>query len=340
MQSNLKKFILIFLGLIGLSLFWLWLQIEIFSTTHLVHKEQTYSIPKGASLSTVAKDLERLGWIDNHWFLRLYAQSRGDAAKPIIQGEYEITPKMQVKQFMDSIKQGSVKTYSFTILPGSTMVEVLANLRAIDNIEHKIPPTMEVDDLMTLIDAPQYSQSHAEGMFFAETYHYTSGVSDLELLNRAHQLLVTQFAQECPAIPNILQSSYRVLILASIVEKESGSNSEEGLIASVFTNRLVKKMRLEADPTVIYGLGAEYQGDIKTEHLRRRTPYNTYKIAGLPPTPIANLSRQAIHASCQPEDSEYLYFVADGKGGHVFTTKYEDHKRAVRDYIRHQRQLK
>ena len=178
---------------------------------------------------------------------------------------------------------------------------------------------------------------HPEGRFYPDTYYISRGVTDIELLNRAYasmqQILQTEWQQREPDLP--LQTPYEALILASIVEKESAVAEERPVIAGLFINRLRKKMRLQTDPTVIYGI-ENYDGNIRFRDLRKDTPYNTYTRNGLPPTPIAMPGREAITATLHPEKTDYLYFVAygDGSGRHVFSTNLEDHEKAVDRYQR------
>ncbi|MFA0232494.1 endolytic transglycosylase MltG, partial [Vibrio sp. 10N.261.45.A7] len=181
-----------------------------------------------------------------------------------------------------------------------------------------------------------------EGLFLAETYHYTYGTSDLDLLKRAHRDLMNVVNEEwenrADKLP--LKSPYEALILASIIEKETAVASERERVSSVFVNRLNKRMRLQTDPTVIYGMGDSYDGNIRKKDLRTPTPYNTYTMSGLPPTPIAMAGKASINAALNPEKSNYLYFVASGTGGHVFSKSLTEHNRAVRAYLKQLRKNK
>jgi len=179
-------------------------------------------------------------------------------------------------------------------------------------------------------------QQKLEGLFLAETYHFPFGTTDLEILKRANRrlekILDQHWANRQPNLP--IKTPYEALILASIIEKETAIASERGRIASVFVNRLNKRMRLQTDPTVIYGLGDAYDGNLRKKDLRTPTPFNTYTIFGLPPTPIAMAGEASIKAALNPEQSNYLYFVASGSGGHVFSKTLNEHNRAVRAYLK------
>lgn len=181
-----------------------------------------------------------------------------------------------------------------------------------------------------------------EGLFLAETYHYTYGTTDLDLLKRAHRDLMNvvndEWENRADKLP--LKSPYEALILASIIEKETAVASERERVSSVFVNRLNKRMRLQTDPTVIYGMGDSYKGNIRKKDLRTPTPYNTYTMSGLPPTPIAMAGKASINAALNPEKSNYLYFVASGTGGHVFSKSLTEHNRAVRAYLKQLRKNK
>ncbi|MGB2078866.1 MAG: endolytic transglycosylase MltG, partial [Vibrio sp.] len=175
-----------------------------------------------------------------------------------------------------------------------------------------------------------------EGLLLPETYNYTKGMSDLDVLKRAAVALQTELDVQWNDRQNDLplKSAYEALILASIIEKETAEDSERAKVASVFINRLNIGMKLQTDPTVIYGMGDRYQGNIRRSDLRRATPYNTYVIYGLPPTPIAMVSKKSIQAATHPDKTKYLYFVATGKGGHVFNTNLKDHNRSVQAYLK------
>ncbi len=212
----------------------------------------------------------------------------------------------------------------------------MAILEQNEQLKHTLTESSEADIAKQL----GIEQSKLEGLFLAETYHFTKGVSDLDILKRAHRKLegILNSAWETRQENLPLTSPYQALILASIIEKETAVESERERIASVFVNRLNKRMRLQTDPTVIYGMGDNYDGNIRKKDLRAPTPYNTYVINGLPPTPIAMPGEASIRAALNPEQSAYLYFVASGNGGHVFSKNLTEHNRAVRAYLKQLRQ--
>ncbi|MCH9663698.1 MAG: endolytic transglycosylase MltG [Gammaproteobacteria bacterium] len=295
-----------------------------------------YRIGKGTGFQGLAEDLHSRSYISSPELLRVYRWWRR-TGKPVQMGDYRISAGMLPGEFLDMIEQGRVVSYDFSIIPGSTVGQILGKLRALSNIRHTLPDDISPADLMARIGADAHKNRHAEGMFYADTYHYHAGSADVDLLRRAHRLLLKKLDEHCNVHPDVIGSPYEALVLASIVEKESGSMAEHAVIAGVFLNRLNRKMRLEADPTVIYGLGSRYQGDIKTIHLRTDTAYNTYTRSGLPPTPIASVWQHSLIGVCQPVSHDYLFFVADGRGGHEFNVDYEGHRQAVRRYINFQK---
>jgi UPF0755 protein len=217
-----------------------------------------------------------------------------------------------------------------TLIEGATVKEMLASLADHETLEK----TLSATDAITLSTELGLNVDSTEGLFLAETYYFERGATDRELLLRAHrqlnELLEKHWQNRDVNLP--LKSSYEALILASIIEKETGLSSERGQISGVFVRRLNRGMRLQTDPTVIYGLGERYQGNLTRKHLKESTPYNTYRIPALPPTPIALVGEEAIVAALNPEPGKSLYFVAKGDGSHQFSDTLEQHNRAVREY--------
>lgn len=247
-------------------------------------------------------------------------------------GTYQIPADATLRDVLALIASGREHQFVITLVEGDRFVDWLAQLHAAQEVEHKTAGMSEAE-IAAAIGA---KVEKLEGYLLPETYHYTAGTSDLELLKRAYQQMTSLLAQawekrdqELP-----LKTPYEALIMASIIEKETAVDDERTVVSSVFMNRLNKGMRLQTDPTVIYGMGDKYDGNIRKRDLRTPTPYNTYTIFGLPPTPIAMPSKASVLAAVQPEQSNYYYFVADGKGGHKFSKTLSEHNRAVRAYLR------
>jgi UPF0755 protein len=265
----------------------------------------------------------------------MYARLKG-LASAIKAGEYEIEPGTTPRALLEKLVTGQVLLHSFTIVDGWRVQDLLNALRR--NPDVAIALSDSPKGLMDKLGSPGVD---AEGRFLPETYRFPSGTSDLELLRQAHAALERELKEEWsgrdPTVP--LHDADELLILASIVEKESGLPQELAKIAGLYLNRLRVGMRLQADPTLIYGLNEHYDGDLHTADLRTDGPYNTYTRSGLPPTPIALPSAAAIHATAHPEKTDAMYFVASGKGdgGHVFSATLEQHNAAVAQYLARQR---
>lgn len=314
-------------------------QVNAFMTTPL-HVEEggvPFEIPAGSSFSAVSKKLVANGLMENDRWLRLYARWH-DMAGAIHAGDYLIaegtTPQALLKQFTD----GSVRLYTFTLVEGWNSREVLAALHA----NAAIRKTMTDEDWPALLDALGAGIMHPEGLFLPETYRFPKNTTDRELLGQAYELMQTVLTEEWQARSEDapVDSPYEALILASIVEKETALGEERPRIAGVFARRLQKRMRLQTDPTVIYGIGPTFDGNLTRKHLTTDTPYNTYTRHGLPPTPIAMPGRAAINAALNPEDGTALYFVATGlgDGSHKFSDNKAEHDAAVAEYLRRLRQ--
>lgn len=227
-------------------------------------------------------------------------------------------------------KRGEVVQYSLTLVEGWNFRQLRSALQNQPKLQQTLDGLSDAE-IMAHIGAPEL---HPEGRFFPDTYRFTRGTSDADLLRRAYarleQVLEEEWQQRSEGLP--YQNAYQALVMASIIEKETGVPEERGEIAGVFVRRLARGMLLQTDPTVIYGMGERYKGRITRTDLRTPTPYNTYTNAGLPPTPIAMVGREAIHAALHPADGTSLYFVARGDGSHVFSDTLDQHNRAVREY--------
>jgi UPF0755 protein len=293
--------------------------------------ELTYQVPVHARFAQVAADLQGKGVVAHPRIWALYARWRGQAAQ-IKAGEYAIAPGTTPRSLLQQLIEGQVLLHSFTIVDGWQVRELLDALRHHPDIRATLPERMP--DLMTHLGLPA---QHAEGQFLPETYKVPAGTTDVSLLLLAHAALVKELdAAWTTRDPNLpLRSPEELLTLASIVEKETAQPSERAKIAGVYVQRLLTGMRLQADPTIIYGLGERYDGDIRTIDLRTDGPYNTYTRSGLPPTPIALAGAAAIRATAHPEVSGALFFVASGRGdgSHVFSTNLKDHNEAVARYL-------
>ena len=288
-----------------------------------------YTVPSGAAISDVAGDLERAGLIESAWRLELQARWSGDASR-IKAGEYALESGLTSITLLELLVAGTVVQHPFTIVEGWTFHELRRRVAESGVLAHTLDGLPDHEVMARLGRAGM----HPEGRFFPETYHFPRGATDAQLLRRALDAMSAylQSAWERRASDLPLTSPDDMLVLASIVEKETGAAEERARIAGVFVSRLRRGMRLETDPTVIYGLGDSFDGNLTKADLKRDTPYNTYRRKGLPPTPIAMAGAASIDAVAAPMEDGSLYFVARGDGRHVFSTNYDDHRKAVRRY--------
>lgn len=296
-----------------------------------------FEIPAGSSFSAVSRKLVDQGLIDEDRWLRLYVRWH-DQGGSIQAGDYLIAAGTTPGQLLEQFTDGSVRLYTFSLIEGWNSREVLAALHANEAIQ----ATMTDEDWPALLESLGAETSHPEGLFLPETYRFPKNTPDKMLLRQAYELmqqvLTEEWQQRSDAAP--VDSAYEALILASIVEKETARADERPQIAGVFARRLAKGMRLQTDPTVIYGIGPSFDGNLTRKHLRTDTPYNTYTRHGLPPTPIAMPGRAAINAALHPEDGTTLYFVATGlgDGSHKFSATKDEHDQAVAEYLKRLRQ--
>jgi UPF0755 protein len=289
----------------------------------------TLEVKPGDTPSGLFQNLEREGLLDDSFWLRLHWRLNL-SGQTLHSGEYRLLQGMTARDMVGLWQRGEVVQHTLTIVEGWNFRQVRAALEALPTIQQTLRNMSDSEVMARLGQAGL----HPEGRFFPDTYSFTRGVTDLELLQRAFSRLETVLAEEWQQRSEGLpyQDAYQALIMASIIEKETGVPSERGEIAGVFVRRLERGMLLQTDPTVIYGMGERYQGRITRKDLRRPTPYNTYTNAGLPPTPIAMVGREAIHAALHPVAGKSLYFVARGDGSHVFSDSLSEHNRAVREY--------
>lgn len=245
-------------------------------------------------------------------------------------GEYLLPSGITPIEILDWLQKATAVQYRVTFIEGWTFKEVLAALRTQEALDHQLQG-LDADQVM---DKLGYSGQHPEGRFFPDSYDFTRGTTDMSILQRAWKKMDAALAQAWGrrAMDISIKTPYEALIMASIVEKETGLGSERPEISGVFDRRLKKKMRLQTDPTVIYGMGDAYQGNIRKQDLQTDTPYNSYTRHGLPPTPICMPGQAALDAAVRPLAGESLYFVAKGDGSHLFSKDYKDHQKAVRQY--------
>ncbi len=292
----------------------------------------TFTIERGWSAKRVSLELEQQGIIEKRYWFDLYARLSKKAGG-IKTGEFALTGPLTVPQLFDTFVKGQTRQYSHSIIEGSNWKQMLARLSSSTDLKHTLSDAA-LQSETALMEVLGFAELHPEGLFFADTYSFPAGSTDLEYLRRAKRTMDAVLNEEWLARQDNLplETPYEALILASIVEKETALAAERPLIAGVFLSRLNKKMRLQTDPTVIYGMGDSYAGNIRRKDLTTDTPYNTYTRSGLPPTPIAMVGREAIHAVLHPESTTALYFVARGDGSHQFSDTLEQHNAAVRKY--------
>lgn len=293
-----------------------------------------FEIESGWSLKKISSELERRGIVRHPRLIDWYGRLKGEATR-IRAGEYLLSPDLDSVALLDKLGRGDVYLYQFTIVEGWRFDEMLRRLRAHPAIRAGTQTSAEI---MAALDDPDLSP---EGEFLPDTYSFPRGTPDIDLMRLAHEAL-DAFVDDAWANRTdtaTLSSPYEGLILASIIEKETALESERGLISGVFHARLERGMRLQTDPTVIYGLGDTFDGNLTRADLAKDTPYNTYTRRGLPPTPIALAGRASIRAAFSPAETDALYFVATGDpdGSHVFSRTLEEHNAAVQRYVARQR---
>ncbi|MHA6493724.1 endolytic transglycosylase MltG [Pseudomonas borbori] len=292
-------------------------------------EERLIEVPAGATPGGVLNRLESEGLLHGAFWLRQYWRFNL-ANQPLHSGEYRLTPGLKVVDMLALWRRGEVVQYSLTLVEGWSFRQVRAALARQDKLKLTLGELSDAE-LMKRLGQPGVNP---EGRFFPDTYSFVRGMSDLDLLKQAYARLQDVLAEEWQGRAEGLpyKEPYDALIMASMIEKETGVPQERGEIAGVFVRRLRNGMRLQTDPTVIYGMGERYTGKITRADLREPTPYNTYTIDGMPPTPIALVGREAIHAALHPAPGSSLYFVARGDGSHVFSDSLDEHNRAVREY--------
>ena len=302
-------------------------------------QDQLLTIERGTTGSKLAVLLEQEKILEHAdllpWLLKLQPQLNKVKA-----GTYSLTGVKTLQDLLDMINSGKEVQFSVKFIEGKTFKEWRKNLENAPHLKQTLQGKSD-KEIMALLDIPAvskavYEWNNLEGWLYPDTYNYTPNSTDLELLKRSttrlQKALDKAWNERDENLP--LADPYQMLILASIVEKETGIASERPQVASVFINRLKANMKLQTDPTVIYGMGESYTGNIRKKDLETITPYNTYMIEGLPPTPIAMVSESALQAVAHPAKTDFYYFVADGSGGHKFTRNLNEHNKAVQEYLR------
>jgi len=329
----LKKLLLVFLILLSFASGWLVSGYQnALKAPVVIGQPVTIDIAKGDSFRQVLHKLR-----DQHLFMKplwfKVIAVRKQAVQKIKTGEYELPTGATIPDILALLVSGKSKQYSITFPEGRNFKEMLQVMEKNPQLEHTLQG-MSNEALMAKLGA---SEKHPEGLFFPDTYYFDKSTTDVALLKRAYDKMQLVLQQEwfnkAEHLP--FNTPYQALILASIVEKETAAKAERAQIAGVFSRRLTQGMMLQTDPTVIYGMGDSYQGNIRSQDLHTETPYNTYKIKGLPPTPIAMAGREAIHAALHPDQSNNsVYFVSRGDGTHVFSTTLDEHNQAVNKFQR------
>ena len=304
-----------------------------------VTQDQLLTIERGTTGSKLAALLEQEKILEHAdllpWLLKLQPQLNKVKA-----GTYSLTGVKTLQDLLDMINSGKEAQFSVKFIEGKTFKEWRKNLENAPHLKQTLQGKSD-KEIMALLDIPAvakavYEWNNMDGWLYPDTYNYTPNSTDLELLKRSttrlQKALDKAWSERDENLP--LADPYQMLILASIVEKETGIAAERPQVASVFINRLKANMKLQTDPTVIYGMGENYTGNIRKKDLETITPYNTYVIEGLPPTPIAMVSESALQAVAHPAKTDFYYFVADGSGGHKFTRNLNEHNKAVQEYLR------
>jgi len=333
-------FLLILLLILGGVGFWGYQKLTEFVHTPVnATQDQLLTIERGTTGSKLAALLEQEKILEHAdllpWLLKLQPQLNKVKA-----GTYSLTGVKTLQDLLDMLNSGKEAQFSVKFIEGKTFKEWRKNLENAPHLKQTLQDKTD-KEIMALLDIPAvakavYEWNNIDGWLYPDTYNYTPNSTDLELLKRSttrlQKALDKAWSERDENLP--LADPYQMLILASIVEKETGIAAERPQVASVFINRLKANMKLQTDPTVIYGMGENYTGNIRKKDLETMTPYNTYMIEGLPPTPIAMVSESALQAVAHPEKTDFYYFVADGSGGHKFTRNLNEHNKAVQEYLR------
>ncbi|WP_205950016.1 cell division protein YceG [Pantoea stewartii] len=305
-------------------------QVKQLAASRLTLSQETiYTLPAGTGRVALEAQLESQHIIPHSIWFGALLKFEPELAK-FKAGTYRLEPSMTVRELLALLASGKEAQFPLRFVEGQRLQEWLSELRQAPYVKHTLPD----DKYATVAKALRLDENQLEGSFCPDTYLYTANTTDIALLTRAHQRMQKMVDEVWQGRMDNLpyKNEQEMVTMASIIEKETGVSEERAKVASVFINRLRTGMRLQTDPTVIYGMGAAYNGTLTRKDLETATPYNTYIISGLPPGPIAMPSKASLIAAAHPEKTNYLYFVADGKGGHTFTTNLASHNKAVQAY--------
>ncbi len=332
MKFFFKLFLPLLLIVAGVAGYYSYNQFIQFTHSTLANDVASFEIKKGSNIRQVSSNLKNKNLISSGTFFRLLAKQKKLDTK-IKAGEYRLKKGMTPFDLLTLFSKGKTLQYQTRIPEGARFLEIVKIIKA----EKHLKQTLSDDDyknIMKKLDS-KYQHHNPEGWFFPDTFSYPRNTTDLQFLQRAHnamlQALNNYWVNRTPV--KGIEKPYDALILASIIEKETGDPKDRSKIARVFLNRLAKDMLLQTDPTVIYGMGEAYKGNIRKKDLKKDTPYNTYTRKGLTPTPIATPSLASIDAVFNPADGDMLYFVAKGDGSSYFSKTYSEHKKAVIKYL-------
>lgn len=315
----------------------IWYGLQLLQQPLGLSQPMLFEVERGMHARTILSELKKHG--AQLEVTPTYLASRVlDTPERLQAGVYQLHPQTHLKDLWRKLRNGEQHQFQVALVEGRNLEEWVAVLQRSDYLAHTFADLSAAAigaALLTDLDNPQQS---LEGLLFPDTYSYTAGTKDRDILLQAYRRMQRElndvWASRDPDLP--YENAYELLIMASIIEKETGISGERARVSSVFVNRLRTGMRLQSDPTTIYGID-DFDGNLTRTHLREQTAYNTYRMHGLPPTPIAMPSKESLFAAAHPETTDYFYFVADGSGGHVFSKTLAEHNRAVNKYQRNQR---
>ncbi|WP_251359895.1 endolytic transglycosylase MltG [Kangiella sp. TOML190] len=331
MKKKISIFILLLLLALAAMAWFQWQNYQKFLQEPL-GVSSPLTVEKGTSAYKLGKKWQQEGLVDNFYYYQLLLKMQPEL-RSIKAGEYQVSADMTPSEILKLLVEGKVISYQVSIIEGSNIFELFKNIQSDPRLQHKLKDRQALKTVLGL-----KADEHLEGLFFADTYQFNKGDSDQDIYQRANQQLAKVLEEEWQNRADNLpyKDPYEALIMASIIEKETAVPAERPLIAGVFVRRMQKRMLLQTDPTIIYGLVADpdinYDGNIRRKDITNPHPWNTYVHAGLPPSPIAMVGREAIHAALHPADGKALYFVAKGDGSHYFSETLAEHNRAVRKY--------